>query len=358
MSVAKPQKIIKNVTFDYYTISFSEDLLEKTIQKCNKEYSSSKARKKYSKYKENLEKLLKSESIFDFEDILKKVNDGILVSRFMIANKTVDIDLKTFVENDEYIFFQIANNRSFNIPSRREIGGERKSIMLKDNEYIGEFLSILYHKKTKVFMVQRNRYSLSRLQLTKVLSQLFNDYNVKVKNINTPYIMLELRPILDNERLNKINKNNIIDKVTLSGTSVSLAKLSSDKQRATHFLVECLKAYQAYGFTLILTANVKGIKNSSMKNDEVIKLVSDLSKLSKDESYKDTDGDLDLEVGVRENETAKRELIDYLVPSISQEISFEMKERTALSYEIIKDKMLKAFEEKKDELTAILGLIL
>lgn len=354
LETAKIKTIKKNVNFEYFTVSIFDECLKNLMTKFETEYKSKKTREKYKKMREQLENLALIGNFIDFSDVFKYMNDKTLTSRFILKSKNIDVDSSTFFEDDDYVFFQVCNNRDINLPSKREIGGTREMIQLKDNEYIGEFTSILYHKETKVFMIQKNRYSVTVTQFTKILSDMFNEYLRKVRNLTIAYIMLELRPVVDYGRLGKINNKNVIDTVKLSGTSSALIAMLGNKEKALHFFGKFLNSFQVDHFELKVTAKKDGIINRSVNVEEIEELIKQINISQKNNQNID---DLHLECGVLDEKLQKREMINYFLPTINETIEFEMKLRTNLSFEIVRDKMIGAMRFKLTKLREIIGHI-
>ena len=93
--------------------------------------------------------------------------------------------------------------RDTNIPSKKRLGEVKEEIMLADDEYIGESVSILFDKRVSVMMVQSNIYGLTMKQIENYLTELRLRYIDKTNKTETEPLLVRLRPIVD---LNKVDK--------------------------------------------------------------------------------------------------------------------------------------------------------
>lgn len=97
----------------------------------------------------------------------------------------------------DIVTFQISKMRSDLLPAKKKIEQQKKDIRLADDEYIGEFTSVLYDDKKSVFMVQSNMYGLTNSQVEEYLTLLRRRVIEETGNGNIEELACELSVIIN-----------------------------------------------------------------------------------------------------------------------------------------------------------------
>lgn len=348
----------KTVKFCFYTLNVSTDYINKIEQKYNINSRSSvvqaRNEKKLREFKIFLSELNSTEYVIDISRTIELIQKGEIDSVDTSTNKIIDLDMNTLRLDDDYIFFQMVNNRDRDIPAKREIKGKKNEIKLKDTEYIGEFMSVLYHRRTNVFMIQCNRYSVTVNQLQKVLSEYFTSY-CRILHGDIDPITLTLQPVLDPDQINKIDTKNFLETFTLSSSCASMAAINSSQNKSTNFLLKSLNSFCGYDFTLQIKASKHGKKGYTLNSADITDLVNRLNEF-KNSGVAEKELPK-LKVGIRENENSPREVIDWLVPSLHTNINFDIKSRTSLSDKEVYTAMKKSFDNLLGRIGLLRGII-
>lgn len=97
--------------------------------------------------------------------------------------------------------------RDFNLPVKSSFERDSEPIDLEEDEYIGEEVSLLYDIANNVFIIQRNRDSLSPTALEMFLRDIHSGYIGHASNLELNPILRQnvLEQILGSEQVRKIN---------------------------------------------------------------------------------------------------------------------------------------------------------
>ena len=359
MANLKSDKMIrKDVRFGYFNIKISKKHLAQEVSRYKKEVRTEKTRQKYNHRLELIKEIEeKSEAnlVVNFEQVFKALKEGKIKNTYDMYNKTIEIDKLTFMpqkvdaNNKDFIFFQIVSPRISN-PTKKKIGQKRKAITLEDNEFIGEFTSILYNKKTRVLMVQHNRHSLTINRVALLLSLMFKEYMEIGNDEKYPLILLDLDTALDPEQLKKINKKSCYSSIKISGNPVVMSSVVNEG-KATYGIDTILTAFQGYDFVF----DIRGKKNKkTYKSLDQIQIEDLYKKYAKAKKSHAKDDLPNITVRLQENENAPKEVINWFLPKMESSIIFHIEPNKVLSHEIVYDKMFEGYNKKSSKLESTL----
>lgn len=345
------KSITKNVRFDFY-----ETYLIYDLDHLNEARSFLQKKAGSEQTIRSIDAILKNPDAYSerctLESILNAIKSNILASTTRVGDKIVEIDTKSFMPKDEkdsdIIYFQMVNNRDVDIPDKRKIGHERIAIELEDDEYIGEFMGILYDLQTKTVMMQVNKHSLVKSQVESYFTQKRNEYLKSTENANDTLDFCKsiiFAPITDPEEIERMKASKDKVSFSLKGSDISLSAFS---QKA-HMLSD-LSSYfsDTMGVTYTVTVSVDARKKKCQPlNDDVIdQALCGFNAL--EDHLKPI-----VEVGFRETPDAPVEVINWLVPKMCSKIKFEYTPRKSLGYEVVYHRMLEAFRTKQPRLARI-----
>lgn len=288
-------------------------------------------------------------------NLIQDVKFNKIASIHEIQKKLVEIDKSTFISNDEneYVFFQMVHDRDDAL-SKKKLNQERESIPLDDDEYIGEFSGIIYHKDIKCFMIQYNKYSVSINQiaefLTKSLIEKYQHNMTEQQKYKQFPAYIELRAIMDEGRLEAINNNNGLEKMVIKGdlsAVENIKKASSDKNSLILNVGNAILGVNGYEFALTITAKKtrekRRIEYDSIDQNFCQQLYN---------AYENVENDKDnISVSMQyQNKDNIRETLIWSSPLKESYIPFTINSRKEIEYSKLHDKMLLNFKQYWDEL--------
>lgn len=364
------KKIKKKVKFGYFlpALIFDEKKIDRRIEKFEKNLKKAKKedKLKYNEIKKsldsfyNLKNIANNNCIFDLRLLLNKANNNILNRSHEIDNKIIDIDIDTYNDDEKYVFFQMANNREDFI-TKKKVCGEKEPIILEDDEYIGEYVNILYSVQCKIIMLQKNKYSVSSKQLESFLTRMWcenfckeNNYNDKGVDNELP-IKVILNQIMNTEKLKELEKCNTFESIKVACNSIALKEILKDSKPNKIFvdLEKILNKTHGYKCIFEIKVDVRKDKDKKLNEEEVINIIKsgycvrDVNDINCDSK---SDDGFDITTKYRDPNTNLQEALTWSTPFLTRIIEFEYDKREELSANSIYQKMLCCFELDKNSL--------
>lgn len=346
MDKSDNKEVQKRVRFSYFRamLIIDESQIKTAIQTCRATIKADKSKKNIMLAEiESLNNLRKLENVnIDLADMFDYIKIGEVQSNKDVLGKSVEIDTTTFMPKDDkdgdIIFFQISNNRDTNIPSLKKVGVPRVPIKLDDDEYIGEFMGILYDKNSHVLMIQCNKYSLSIVQFEHLLSLLYTEYmNVAKGKSRDAYKIISLEPIIDNGILKKMNKNTYYKKFSIKASDTSLLAITNDSSKTIPSISEVLTGFKGVNIDLSISVNMHKKEYVPLDSQVISHLYENFEKLP--EHLKPN-----IDVYFQEREGSRLEAVNWLLPKKESVITFTMKPRASLAYNTVYQSMLEEYK--------------
>lgn len=274
--------------------------------------------------------------IFDFGDFLTKIfSKGLVVQTQEIEHSGLKYRIENITTNEEngLWYVKLMKMRDTNIPSKVKENVEAKPFHLDDDEYIGEDVSFVYERKSGIIMYQMNRFSISPTKFQEVLFDLNN--NVEEKFILSPISFVTDKKALERDYYKKIdisfanlNHLDIDDKTPLGRLLNACSKVGGVSAHVTislgHSKIETLDRYS--------TQSIIGEARENKLNVRGAK------------------------VTVKDDDDTKPEVIDLFDNISSDYITFTLNSRETLDTDVLYEKMLKCFIEKRKELHQLLSI--
>lgn len=196
--------------------------------------------------------------------------------------------------------------------SKTTIYGESTELDLKENEYIGHEISILYDPLKNAMLVQRNISSLSPSGVERFIDSLYFDYYEELANF-------KLVAAVDNRAKSKALSNDIFRKITLKVTGEDTDDLLLGVSGTNYEGVESVE--------IIISTN--RAKNAELDYGISKKILED---------WVDDDKVEKLSVKTKETEDAPIEEIDLLKHSLKRTLKYSYQEGAELNaYRIYSD---------------------
>lgn len=259
----------------------------------------------------------------------------------IIKGKLVEIDKGTIIKNETTVFLQILHDRDDAI-LKKKLGEQREIIDLDDDEYISEFTSILYNQETNILMSQYNKYAVSIGQLGHFFSVCLADYFQYNLNDDEKFksfpVRIELIPIIDKNRLDRIKNNKCVERMTIKGSLSSLKNIKGalNTNYPIFNISKSISSVNASEFNLTITANKtregRKIEYESISQD----FCSDLYDAYENVGNKDN---IDVEMQFQ-NEDNIREILKWSTPIKEVYVSFSVDSRKEIPFEDIHNKMI------------------
>lgn len=299
--------------------------------------------KSYNEYKAsawNMKPMLDFIAIGKMSDTSIDVN-GILV----------EIEPKSFTPlEDDIISFQLTKMRDNMLPAKKRLGKQKEEILLTDDEYIGDFVSILYDTRYSVVMVQSNNYGLSVKQIQTYFTLLRRRYieQAKIEGVISE-LACELRTLIDPSKAERVLEAQYFRKMRLKGSDFMLDSLIDDENesvlgKARRLIGES----RGINFEIVLSVNTSE-KTESLDISEVEKVVNDFNSISNKENRPT------VEITKKDNDDSNVELVNLLHPRLTDVISFKILPRTSVGHEFLFQKMKENYKNTRKVVARIIS---
>ncbi len=280
---------------------------------------------------------------FDMEPLLLSIKDNSFSKNttLLINEDNVEFEPKTISEKiHESYYFQLSKLRVTDIPSKKKIGKIREEIMLADDEFIGEFTSIIYDTKISGFMIQSNKYGLSLAHLEKYFSELRINYNAFKEKEEDDYF-IKFYPIIDPNKLKNLPKSKYFRKLTIKGSSLSLDNFKTPN------IFNVNKVLQDSGsnrFEFSISSDFS--KDSSLDIGFIKNFIKDYTAL------KNVNKPI-VEITRKETDDSNVELINFIEPRFFDTISLKVKARETIGHEYMKSKMFEKYNNTQSKIWSL-----
>ncbi|QGG57424.1 DUF6731 family protein [Paenibacillus sp. B01] len=265
-------------------------------------------------------------------------------------------DEKAEVEPDSYIYdpkfqvysFQLSKLRDTNIPSKKKIGKIKEEIMLEDDEYIGEFVSILYDHQYKICMIQSNFYGLTIKQIEAHLTELRLRYLAENGMEEEDPLLVRLTPIMDYSKVGAALQADYYRKIKIKASDIMLDSVHGDNG----ILSDMRRSIgRSAGVNIELQISMGfSEKTASLNADEIREVLEKFKDLPERSRPK-------IEVTVKEHEDSEVEVINLIEPRMTDRIGLEIKQKSSIGHEFLHANMLEKYKTRKSDIRRIIGII-
>ena len=229
--------------------------------------------------------------------------------------------------------FQISKLRETGIPSKKRLGNPREDIELDNDEYIGEFVTVVFDPRFLTVGVQSNQYSLNIPQIEFFLTE-FRNYYLEIAGIDDPIpLKVQLNPIIDPTRITAAGNAEIYRKISISGTNVAADALA---QYGTLNEVSGLVG-RARGFKFDLTISLgHAPKDESLDEGVIEEIIHGFNAINDNNKPK-------VEITMKEDNEAPTEVVNLLEPRLTNRWGMEVVNRTNIGHEAIHDRFAEEY---------------
>lgn len=257
------------------------------------------------------------------------------------------------IEADSYSFdhrrniysFQLSKLRDKNIPSKKRFGEIKEEILLEQDEFIGEFVSVLYDNTYNAVALQSNLYGLSVKQTEHVLTQIRFRYLDQIGYTDDVPLVVKLAPIIDRSKIDRVTRADYYKKIRIRGSDVMLdanlgeSSLMSDARRLLN---------EAAGVTIDVTVSLgRAEKTATLSESRIRELIETYTNLPDDQRPH-------IELTALENEEAEIETINLLEPRMTDRISIEVTPRTTVAHEYLYHTFLDTYDIRRPDIRRVL----
>jgi len=257
-----------------------------------------------------------------------------------IEKDTYDYDRRRDVYS-----FQLSKLRESNIPSKKKFGEIKESILLDQDEYIGEFISFIYDNTYQAAIVQSNLYGLSIKQTEHVLTELRFRYLDRLGRNEEIPLVVRLAPIIDRSKIQRVINSDYYKKIRIKGSDVMLdaalneGSLISEARRLLN---------ESSGVNIDLTISLGRSERTASLDEAVIRrAVNDFQQIA---------GNLrpQIELTALENEEAEIETINLIEPRMTDRIGIEVEPRQTVAHEYLYNNFIELYDTRRQDVRRVL----
>lgn len=265
----------------------------------------------------------------------------------------IEPDSLKYDKKDNIYSFQITKFRDTNIPAKKKIGEIKEDIFLTDEEYIGEFVSILYDNKNYSVMLQSNNYGASIKQVEKYLTLLRRKYIKAIKDKESiEELVCELRVITDSKEIIELKEAEYFKNIRLRGSDVMIDSLLNEKDLMSKVK---RKLGNQYGVEIDIKISVNTTKRTdSLNQDNIVNIIDTFTEMLGSNDNKKSIIDK-FEISKKIDDDTNVELIDLITPRMKSIIIFNIEERKSIDHVFMKKKMVTEYKKKRGIIEKILS---
>jgi len=359
MKLKTKRQISKHVRFNYFEVMLKVN--QSHFKKINKELekiiylkSIKKLNKKqkerilsYTHIVNEVQKFSECQSSpWDMNELLNLVNDT-SDTTLNIDGIIAEIEPNSFIIENDTISFQLTKLRDNFLIAKKKIGKEKEDILLGDDEYIGEFVSLIFDCKNKTMMLQSNMYALGVTKVEQYLTKLRKKYLNALNGSELFELECELRIIIDPDKIKDIIKAQYFKKIRIKGSDFMLDSFLNSNSLLGKIRKNIGKSSGINFDVSISVQNTNPTK--SIDVDEVENLLSDYKE------FADNPDKPMIEITKKDDDDSNVELINLLEPRLTDIISFSMYFRQPVGHQFLYGEMIKTYKKRLPLIEKILS---
>lgn len=314
---------VKNVRFNYFTINLVPDVVPPNMQG------------------RILEAPWNMQPLLDYLSVIGNPINGVI----NVGEYLAEFDRHTIIhEARQRVYsFQLGKLRENNIPPKKRLGDPKEDLLLEDDEYIGEFVTIVYDETFHTVAVQSNLYSLNINQVERFFTELRRRHKQLVGQPDQTPLHVELKPIVDTEKINMIGNADIFRKINIRGSNIM-----ADAMARSGTLGEVSEVLgRASGITFELTISMgTAPKAESLDADLIQEIIEGFNQLEDVEKPK-------VEIAAREDIESPVEVVNLLTPRLTNIIRLHLENRTGIGHEYIHQEFMEKYPAKRTSIARI-----
>ncbi|MEH6892503.1 DUF6731 family protein [Bacillus sp. JJ864] len=315
---------VKRVRFNYFTINLVPDVIPPNMQG------------------RNLEAPWDMTTLLDYLSVMQNPLDCVVNVREYIA----EFDRHTIIydERARVYSFQIGKLRENDIPPKKRIGDPKEDLILQDDEYIGEFVTIVFDPTFCTVAVQSNLYSLNISQVEIFLTELRNRYKQLIGEVDQIPLNVELHPIVDTAKVDTIGNADIFRKINIKGSNIMADAMAQNGTLGE--VSEIIGRANGINFELTISLGTAP-KAESLDSELIQEIIDGFSQLGDENKPK-------IEITAREDIESPVEVVNLLTPRLTNVIDLHLENRTGIGHEYIHIEFMEKYHAKRTAIARIL----
>ncbi|MGK9490339.1 MULTISPECIES: DUF6731 family protein [Bacillus] len=277
--------------------------------------------------------------ILNYLSVINNPLDGVV----NVGEYIGEFDRYTILNDPDGIYsFQIAKLRETNI-AKKKIGNPKEDLGLEDDEYIGEFVTVVFDPRYCTVAIQSNIYSLNLAQIEVFLTEIRNRYKERLEEEDQIPLMVSLRPIIDSSRIEKIGNSEIFRKVVVRGSNLMADSLADNGSLEE---VSGLIG-RASGVNFELTLSVgRAPKSESLDADLIQEIIYGFNRSNSKPK---------VEITARQDIESPIDVVDLLEPKLTNVISLHVENRgMVIGHEYIHREFMNEYPAQRSAIGRIL----
>lgn len=289
-------------------------------------------------------------SIWDASKMFMLVEEENVDSNIDTGEMIIEIEPGTLKIGETYISLQLTKMRDNMLPAKKKKGNTKEDIALDNDEYIGEFTSILYDKSNSVFMIQSNMHGVSIGQVEKYLTLLRRRVIEKLDIDDLFEAACELCVVINSCELDNVRGSQEVRKIRFRAADGVYTPFTHDEKNYLGRIRKSFGEKQGYVIDISISINRDGDIKSLDKE-----LVEDVLENFEHIKASQYDHNLLVEITRRENEDSATEILNLLRPKMCDEIALKLKPRTSVVHNDLLKEMKKAYRKTKGKINQLIG---
>lgn len=266
-----------------------------------------------------------------------------------IGDEFAEIEPQSFFyqERENYYYFQISKLRDSNIPAKKRMNMIKEDIRLDQDEYIGEFVSILYDNAYGALALQSNLYGVSSKQAEIVLTNLRQIY-MHEKNLEEEIpLVVRLAPIIDRAQIDKAIRSDYYKKVRIRGSDFMEDANVGNENDLLSEAARLVNRVEGVNFDVTFSLG-RSEKTASLDENVIRELIERYQAMNDDVKPK-------IELTALENEEAQIETVNLFEPRMTDRFSINIAPRTTVGHEfLIGEFVQKAFNNRRPDIRRVM----
>ncbi|WP_391203232.1 DUF6731 family protein [Psychrobacillus sp. L4] len=258
----------------------------------------------------------------------------------------IEIDSYQYDERRRIYSFQLSKLREKNIPSKKRFGEIKEDILLQQDEFIGEFVSVIFDQEYSAVAVQSNLYGLSTKQIESVLTEIRFRYFEAINPENTEIVPLVIRlaPLIDRAKIDRVIRSDYFKKIRIKGSDVMLdAQLDENSllSEARNLLLE------SAGVNIDITISLGRSERTATLNEESVQqLIREFQNINGERPQ--------IELTALENEEAEIETINLIEPRMTDRVSLVVEPRTTIAHEFLYNSFIEVYDVRRPDIRRVM----
>lgn len=258
-----------------------------------------------------------------------------------VRSEIADFEPKTYSysEYEDIYGFQLAKNRDTNIPAKRKLGEIKQEIALEDDEYIGEFNSILYDHRNSVLMIQSNPYGLTIKQIEGYFTLLRLSWIEETtgQEESNP-LVVKLTTIIDPTKLDRAIGATYYRRIKIRATDQMLDALNDDTTLLSR-IRQTVGRSTGINVELVLSVGRTG-RTASLDEADIRMTLKKFRTIDSINRPK-------IDVAVKNSDEDPVEVINLIEPKMTDTIPVKIKPRQTVGHEYLFEEMKRKYMERR-----------